>query len=415
VYPNLSYLFNDLFGTPADNFLSIFQTFGLFLVLAFIASAKIFKMELVRKRKQGLFEPDEKTIESGKGASITEIISNSIFGFFIGLKVPLIFADPSSFSKDAAGNILSFKGSWIGAFLGFAIFLGYTIYLSEKDKKGGIRTEIKNMYPEHYLMPITLMAAFFGILGSKLFSVLENWEHFLQAPIKTFISGSGLTIYGGLIVAFAGVYGYIKYLKIKSIHVMDAVAPALIIGYIVGRMGCHFAGDGDWGIVNTLPKPSWFIFPDWAWSYDYPHNVVNDIRASTVIENCGGVTAVSGADPLYCTKLASPVFPTPLYEIFFGLMIFIILWILRKQFRIAGLLFFSYVLLNGVERFFIEQIRVNEKYDLLHLGWSLSQWVASLLIIIGIAGLIFQYKRDEKLPVTKILEITTKKISTGRS
>lgn len=397
MYPNLSYFFNDIFGTPADNFLSIFQTFGLFLVLAFIASAQVFKMELVRKRKEGLFQARTKTIELGKGASIFEIVSNSIFGAIMGLKIPLIMADPSSFSQDAAGNILSFKGSWVGALLGLTILLGYTLYLSSKEKHGGIRKEVKRLYPEDYLMQITLLAAFFGILGSKFFSVLENWEQFIEAPIKTFLSGSGLTIYGGLIIAFIGVYVYIRYLKIKPIHVMDAVAPALIIGYVIGRMGCHFAGDGDWGIVNTMPKPTWFIFPDWAWSYDYPHNVVNDLRESTIMENCGGVTAKAGADPIYCTKLASPVFPTPLYEIILGSAIFSILWILRKRYKTAGLLFFTYVFLNGIERFFIEQIRVNEKYEVLNLGWSLSQWIASLLIITGAVGLGYQYKKGEKL------------------
>jgi len=201
-----------------------------------------------------------------------------------------------------------------------------------------------------------------------------------------------LTIYGGLLLAFVAVYFYVKRLGIKPIHMMDAVAPALIMGYVVGRMGCQMSGDGDWGITNLATAPSWFIFPDWMWSFDYPHNVVNDPSISIPIENCGGVITANGSEPIYCTKLENPVYPTPIYEILAGLVIFAILWLLRKRFKIAGILFFVYVLLNGVERFFIEQIRVNPKYDLLGLDWSMSQWIAFGLFLVGLTGILYLSK-----------------------
>ena len=78
-----------------------------------------------------------------------------------------------------------------------------------------------------------------------------------------------------------------------------------MMGYGVGRMGCQFSGDGDWGIVNEAPKPSWFIFPDWAWAYEYPHNVLNE---GVRMVNCVGN---------HCMKLSPPVYPTPIYEITF--------------------------------------------------------------------------------------------------
>lgn len=390
MFPDLSYLFNYLFGTPVDNFLSIFKTFGLFLVLAFMASAYFLRVELIRKRKQGLFEGRVIHVTEGEGVKIWELVLNSIFGFILGWKLPLIINDVSSFSQDPTGTILSLKGSWI---LGFAIaglmgFLYY--YLAKKNSKGGVKNSTMTQYPEHRLIEITMVAAFFGILGSKLFSVFENWDSFIQAPIQQLFAGNGLTIYGGLILAFIAVYLYVKRIGIKPIHMMDAVAPALIIGYVVGRMGCQMSGDGDWGIIAQIPKPSWFIFPDWLWSFDYPHNVVNGIGANSIeMENCGGLIAANGETPLYCTKLERAVYPTPIYEIIAGLLIFVILWMIRKRFKIAGMLFFIYVLLNGIERFFIEQIRVNDKYELLGLGWSLSQWIAFGLILAGIFGMVY--------------------------
>jgi prolipoprotein diacylglyceryltransferase len=180
---------------------------------------------------------------------------------------------------------------------------------------------------------------------------------------------------------------------------MDAVAPSLIIGYAVGRLGCQFAGDGDWGIVNELSKPGWFILPDWAWAYDYPHNVINSMNLDPVtgnsfyggemIPDCGGVVAVGGAEPEHCTRLADKVFPTPLYEAFLSFLIFAILWMLRKRVKITGMLFFIYLIFNGIERFFIEGIRVNEHYNILGVNWSMSQFIALGLFLIGLMGFLW--------------------------
>ncbi len=163
----------------------------------------------------------------------------------------------------------------------------------------------------------------------------------------------------------------------KPIHVMDAVAPALIMGYAVGRLGCQFSGDGDWGIVNAAATPGWWFLPDWAWSFTYPHNVLND-----------GIP-MEGCLWQYCHQLAEPVYPTPIYETFFSLIIFGILWIMRKRFKIAGMLFFLYVLLNGIERFFIEKIRTNPDISILGMEATQAEYVAGLLIVIGLVGMIY--------------------------
>lgn len=392
MFPNLSYAFNYFFGTPVDNFLSIFQTFGLFLVLAFLGSAYTLLLEFRRKRKLGLFEGREIQEVIGEKVKLPEIIGNGIFGLILGLKLPLIISDSVAFSQDPAGLLFSSKGNWFIGILGALGLAGVSYYLGNKKALDKPEVKTKMQYPEHRIPEITMVAAFFGVLGSKLFSVFENWESFIQAPIQQLVSGSGLTIYGGLLLAFVAVYFFVKKIGIKPIHMMDAVAPSLIIGYLIGRMGCQFSGDGDWGIANTSPKPDWFIFPDWAWSFDYPHNVVNSLVEGVKMENCGGLTSVSGAEPIYCTVLQTPVFPTPLYEIFACVIIFAILWFFRNKFKNAGVLFFLYVLLNGVERFFIEQIRVNPRYDLLNLNWSLSQWIAFALILTGIVGMFYLLK-----------------------
>ncbi|HAP00803.1 MAG TPA: diacylglyceryl transferase, partial [Bacteroidetes bacterium] len=166
----------------------------------------------------------------------------------------------------------------------------------------------------------------------------------------------------------------------------DVMAPVLIAGYGVGRIGCQVAGDGDWGIENTAPKPALLSFlPDWMWSYTYPHNVNSE---GIPIADCVGK---------HCNQLAIPVFPTPFYETVMCLFIFALLWFLRKRISIPGLLFSIYLILNGMERFLIEQIRVNDRYHFLGLSPTQAEIIALLLVITGIAGCIWTIKRSRKI------------------
>ena len=226
--------------------------------------------------------------------------------------------------------------------LGLAVLTaGYWIYKMNQQKDKEIQRKDVFISPQSRLFDITGIAALTGIIGSKLFSILENLGDFFRDPIGTFFSGSGLTIYGGLILAFIIVFRYVKSKGLHPIHMMDAIAPTLMIGYCVGRMGCHISGDGDWGIVNEMAKPGWFLLPDSWWAFSYPHNVIEE-----------GVK-IEGCTWHYCTELIPKVFPTPLYESILALLITGILWFLRTRIPYAGVLFFIYALLNGIERFFI--------------------------------------------------------------
>ena len=91
MYPNLSYIFHDLFGTQPDNWASVFQTFGLFMALAFLSAALNLFSELRRKQGQGLMLPVKDSITIGKPASPIEMLWNAIIGFVIGFKVLYIF------------------------------------------------------------------------------------------------------------------------------------------------------------------------------------------------------------------------------------------------------------------------------------------------------------------------------------
>jgi prolipoprotein diacylglyceryltransferase len=95
----------------------------------------------------------------------------------------------------------------------------------------------------------------------------------------------------------------------------------------------------------------------------------------------------------YCRHLSEGVYPTPIYETFFSLVIFIILWVFRKRISIAGIIFFLYVFLNGIERYFIEKIRTNPDISLFGMEATQAEYVAGLLVIIGIIGMVYLWMK----------------------
>ncbi|HRW76803.1 MAG TPA: hypothetical protein P5563_12920, partial [Saprospiraceae bacterium] len=125
MYPNLSYLVHAVTGWGPDNFLSIIQTFGLFLALAFLAAGWVFALELKRKGDEGLFQPTSVTTLVGAPPSWNDVIWNAVFGFLIGYKGVYAWQHAAAFQQDAASIILSSKGHALGGLIGLAIFGGW--------------------------------------------------------------------------------------------------------------------------------------------------------------------------------------------------------------------------------------------------------------------------------------------------
>lgn len=383
MYPDFSYILHAILGTAPDNALSIIKTFGLFLILAFLASAYVLRLEMVRKEKEGVMKPVKETITTGRPATPFEIGTNALFGFVLGFKLPYLLIHFAEFRADAAGVLLSSKGTLLWGILGAGLlgFLKYWEYNRRKSPKPVSR--VVEVWPHERIGDITVLAAISGIVGAKLaapFESIENIRSFINDPLGQLLSGSGLAIYGGLIVAFLVVLWYIRRKQIPALHMMDAVAPALMVGYAVGRIGCQLSGDGDWGIVNTLASPSWWFLPEWMWAFDYPHNVLNE-----------GIP-IEGCTWQYCMKLAQPVFPTPLYETVAAFGIAGFLWSLRKKIRVPGALFFIYVILTGIERFLIEKIRVNPDINIMGINATQAEYISVLLVVVGILGLVWCYR-----------------------
>ena len=402
MYPDLSYLLHDLFGTEVDNFFSIFKSFGLMLGLAFLFCGILLKSELKRLQNEGKLKPI-KYLDKSNVISANDIVINALITSAIVAKIPYIASNFDAFKGDPASIIFSKLGNWpLGLFAG----LIYAAFLYYRKTKNETSTPVERMLsPHEKTVDIIFLAAVSGIAGGRLFSILENFGDFLQDPFGQLFSGSGLTVYGGIITAFIVVYWYIKKLGIKPLYMMDIGGMGILLGYAIGRMGCQIAGDGDWGIV-AASQPDWWFLPDWIWSYNYPNNVNNDgvlmsfadpeifrNTIGTVEEKC---KAASGMR--YCHELNPKVYPTPIYEIVVSFIGLGVLWNLRKKIKVAGTIFCLYLIFNGLERFFVEQIRVNERYNYLGLDWSQAQYISTGFIILGIAGLLYLYKFRKSNP-----------------
>lgn len=221
---------------------------------------------------------------------------------------------------------------------------------------------------------ITLLAIIFGIIGSKLFSLFENWDAFLQDPVGMAFSPGGLTFYGGLLLATLAIWIYVRRKKVPFSVIADATSPSLILAYGIGRIGCHLAGDGDYGIPTSLP-----------WGTNYSNGTVPPsvmFRGTEIAKNY----------PNGIVPDTTPLHPTPIYEFLAAVIIFYILWQLRKKDWSDGKLFMAYLIFAGVERFLVELIRLNPK---LLFGLTEAQLISVVMIIIGAAGFIFLTKRNK--------------------
>lgn len=372
MYPTLTDLLKGLFGI---NLPLPIMTFGFAVFLAFLGGYWAFTEELKRMEADGKVGTTLVTQTTGAKAGAVDLALNGFLGFLIGFKLPYIIGVYTSFAADPPAYLFNHEGNVLAGIAGAAGLAFWAWYEKNRTALAVPKVVTEKIWPHQLLSTTVMVAAGAGIVGAKLFDNLENWDRFITDPIGNLFSGSGLTFYGGLIFGAIAVLWYMKRHGVGRLIMLDVGAAGMMLAYAIGRIGCQVAGDGDWGIDNTAPKPSWFSWaPDWAWAYSYPHNV-ND--QGILIPGCVGA---------HCHMLNPAVFPTPLYEIIACLLLFGVLWAIRKRFKVAGTLFCVYLMMNGVERFLIELIRVNTKYHLGSLAFTQAELISVLLFLTGGIG-----------------------------
>ena len=197
--------------------------------------------------------------------------------------------------------------------------------------------------PPQLAWTIVLFSLLGGLAGTRLLFAFHNWDQFVQDPLAFMLSLQGMIWYGGLAGGVLATLWPIRRSGIAWASVVDTTAPALAIGQAIGRIGCHLAGDGDWGKPTDLP---------WAVAYtngvaDWPHPP--------------GVG----------------VHPAALYETIALLAVGAFLWRVRRV-QPAGTLFCLYLFLAGVSRFLLEFVYTNEP---IYLGLTEAQWFGAVIVV----------------------------------
>ena len=211
-----------------------------------------------------------------------------------------------------------------------------------------------------FIYEAILGTAIGGFVGARIWYLFENWATVKHNFWGSLFSGTGFVWYGGLVGGVLTVMVIARLRKVNLGVLFTAAAPALAIGYAIGRVGCQLAGDGDYGKPSTLP-----------WAMGYPHGTVP-------------------------TPPGVRVQPTPIYEILIMLVVFWVLWRMAKKDQPPWYVFGWFLVLSAVERFPIEFLRRNPIWF-----WHLTQpqWVAIASFVLGV-GLILATRHKPAAQVT---------------
>jgi phosphatidylglycerol:prolipoprotein diacylglycerol transferase len=205
--------------------------------------------------------------------------------------------------------------------------------------------------PTDWAYEMTFAALIGGIVGARVDFVIQNWDQVSGDPVGNITSGSGLVWFGGVIGGALGVVLWAWWRGMLRQQLLDIAAPALAIGYAIGRVGCQVSGDGDYG-------EDW----DGPWAMAYPE----------------------GTEPIDTT-----VHPTPIYETLAMGIAALVLWRWRERFQ-PGVLFAIYLVIAGAERFLIEFIRRN---DAVVAGLTTAQLFSLVMLAAGAVWLVVRARR----------------------
>jgi phosphatidylglycerol:prolipoprotein diacylglycerol transferase len=207
--------------------------------------------------------------------------------------------------------------------------------------------------PVDWAYEIVFAALIGGVVGARLYYVIQNNAY----DSSELFSGSGLVWYGGAIGGALGVCLWAAYRSFLGLTLLDLCAPALALGYAIGRIGCQLSGDGDYGKAWNGP-----------WAMAYPDGTLPTRRE---------------------------VHPTPIYETLAMGLGALLLWHLRDRFR-AGILFAVYLVYAGAERFLVEFIRRN---DDVFAGLTTPQLESLGMVLAGVAWIAIAARRGGLRPV----------------
>lgn len=260
---------------------------------------------------------------------------------------------------------------WYGLMYIFAFVTAFIVLRKEKNE-GALNTA-DYIATDDDIFSFIACGIIFLLIGARVFSTLvyDTSGKYLKAPwlifwpfdseTKKFTGLAGMSYHGGFIGGLIGTLFWCIRNKKPLWKWIDAIVVAIPAGYTFGRIG-NFLNGELYGRITTMP-----------WGVVFP-------RAETFSSSLEWVRSFAGECGLYVsetTKLVNlPRHPSQLYESFFeGIVVFLILWNLRKKKPFDGFLTALYSISYGVVRFIIEYFREPDS----DLGYRISKGPGEIL------------------------------------
>lgn len=234
-----------------------------------------------------------------------------------------------------------------GVMMALGFYFGCVVSVNEYRRRGG---------DGEVLWDLLVWVFLGGLVSSRVLSIFNDPRAFFEAPFGELFAGAGFVWYGGFLGGAATAYLLGRRRKISFVTLADCTAPGLALGQAFGRIGCHVAGDGDWGKVTDLP-----------WGVAYTRAIVEWPHPEGVY-----------------------VHPTPLYEAAAYTAVFAFLWKYRHRNPVPGAMFAIYLVGNGGFRFLVEFLRIE---PVVAFGLTQAQFVGGAIALAGAAWLLAGSRR----------------------
>ncbi len=272
---------------------------------------------------------------------------------FPGIGIGEFSVNPVAFTIPIFGGI---EVRWYGIIITVGIILAFT-YCAYRSKQEGI------LFDD--LLDIAIFTVIFGVLGARAYYVLTSLSEYDSFYDVIAIWEGGLAIYGGIIAGALTIYIVCRHKKISVLKMLDAVAPGVMIGQILGRWGNFFNGEA-YGEEVLEGSPLFFI----------RMGLVPNIESNTQMHY---------------------FHPTFLYESLWNLVGFLIINALYKKKKFDGQVVIMYLTWYGFGRMFIEGLRT----DSLYVGvFRISQIVGFVCFVVGTILLIYNLARAHRAKLT---------------
>ena len=265
------------------------------------------------------------------------------------------------------------KGFYIGSF--FIAFYGVIIAIGMLIGVSFILKEAKRVgFNEDEFLDICIITIIVGVIGARVYYVIFAWDYYKDNPLAALnIRQGGLAIYGGVLAGIACVYTLCKVKKLEFLKVVDVAIFGVIIGQICGR----------WG--NFFNREVFGQYTDGLFAMLLPIDAIrssSDVTAE-MLENLVQINGVS-----YIS-----VHPTFLYESLWNLGLLIFLLLTRKKKKFDGYVFFTYLIVYGAGRFWIEGVRTDQ-LKLWGTNLAVSQLIAAICVVVGSGFMFYNYKNS---------------------